>query len=138
MAKHNETGELGEEVACRFLVKRGFRVIARNYNKKWGEIDIIAQKRGVLRFVEVKTVSRFNIAGVSRETLEQDRPEEMVHKNKQKRLRRAIQTYLGRYVGNVSRETEMTTPEWQFDIVAVFLDAENKQARVRFTEGVVL
>jgi len=39
-------------------MKQGFSVIGRNYNKPWGEIDIIAQKSDLLCFVEVKTVSR--------------------------------------------------------------------------------
>jgi len=124
-------GEIGEELACRFLVKRGFRVIDRNYSKKWGEIDIIAKKEDILRFVEVKTVSRENIEDVTRETLEQDRPEENVHPWKVQRLHRAIQSYLGE--GNVSQETP-----WQLDVVAVFLDLPNKQARIRFTENVVM
>ena len=131
MAKHNEVGRIGERVACRFLVKRGFEVLEQNYLKKWGEVDIVAKKGGILRFVEVKTVSRENIKDVSRETLAQDRPEEMVHQWKLKRLYRAINSYL--LENNVSRETM-----WQLDIAAVFLDAQNKQARVRFTENVIM
>jgi len=37
-------GELGEGVACEFLVRHGYSILERNYTKKWGEIDIIAQK----------------------------------------------------------------------------------------------
>jgi len=138
MAKHNEVGEIGEEVACMFLVKRGFEITDRNYRKKWGELDIIAKKDGKLHFIEVKTVSRppayyaragENIANISRETLEQDKPEERVHKWKQKRLARAIQTYLPEK--HISRETS-----WQIDIIAVFLDLNNKDARIRFMENI--
>ena len=50
-------GDIGENIACMFLVKRGFKVIGRNYLKKWGEIDIIAEKQGILHFVEVKSVT---------------------------------------------------------------------------------
>ena len=60
MAKHLEIGRLGEDIACRFLKEKGFKVVERNYWKKWGEIDIVAEKEGVLRFIEVKTVTREN------------------------------------------------------------------------------
>ncbi|MBI4691919.1 MAG: YraN family protein [Candidatus Terrybacteria bacterium] len=36
-------GEIGENTACKFLMKQGFIIKDRNYRKKWGEIDIIAQ-----------------------------------------------------------------------------------------------
>lgn len=133
-----KVGEIGEGVACNFLIKRGFTVIDRNYRKKWGEIDIIAKKDGILRFIEVKTVSRENIRGVSQETLQQDRPEENVHAWKLKRLYRAIQSYLRDK--KVSPETlnGVGQAEWQFDVLAVFLDIENREAKVRFTENVIL
>lgn len=131
MAKHNEVGKIGEEVACRFLVKHGFRILEQNYLKKWGEIDIVVQKDNILQFIEVKTVSRENIANVSRETLAQDRPEEMVHPWKIKRLYRAINSYL--LEKRVSPETL-----WQFGVIAVFLDTKNKDVRVRFLENVVM
>ncbi len=124
-------GKLGEDVASLFLMKHQFNILDRNYFKKWGEIDVIAKKDGVLRFVEVKTVSRENIRNVSQETLDSDRPEENVHPRKMKRLYRTIQSYLTEK--NVSDETP-----WQMDVVAVFLDVENKEAKIRFTENVVL
>lgn len=124
------TGDIGEGIACRFLMKHNFRILERNYLKKWGEIDVIAKKNGILRFVEVKTVSRENIASVSRETLEKDRPEENIHTQKIKRLHRTIESYLEEK--DVSHETL-----WQIDTLAVFLDMGNKQARIRFLENVV-
>jgi len=131
-----KVGRIGEDTACMFLVKHGFKVIERNYLKKWGEIDIIAKKSGILRFVEVKTVSRENIRDVSPETsvLRTDvllpRPEENVHTWKLKRLSRVIQSYL--------LEKGSGDREWQFDVLAVFLDLKNKEARCRFTENIIL
>ena len=43
-----KVGRIGEDIACKFLMKHGFEVADRNYLRKWGEIDIIAKKRGVL------------------------------------------------------------------------------------------
>lgn len=55
-----ETGEIplgqqGEALACQYLSRQGYRVLARNYRTKLGEVDIIAEEQGTLVFVEVKT-----------------------------------------------------------------------------------
>ncbi len=129
-----EIGKNGEDVACKFLVKQGFSIVTRNYWKKWGEIDVVAKKDSLLHFVEVKTVSRENLEGrqgsVSYETLDNYRPEDNVHTWKLERLRRVIQTYLLAEC----REGE----SWQFDIITVFLDMDNKKARVHLMNDIVL
>ena len=50
-----EVGKTGEDLAFRFLKKKGYRILLRNYACKMGEIDIIAQDGDTLTFVEVKT-----------------------------------------------------------------------------------
>lgn len=50
-----ETGRLGEEAVCRYLEDQGYKITARNYRIKGGEIDIIAQNPDYIAFVEVKT-----------------------------------------------------------------------------------
>lgn len=119
-------GNIGEKLAEKFLVKRGFAVLEKNYRKKWGEIDIVVQKDKVLHFIEVKAVSH-----PPTQADDDFRPEENVHPWKLKRLSRAIQTYL--LERKVSCETE-----WQLDIIAVFLDLKNKKAKFRVTDNVVL
>ena len=129
--ERQKIGRIGEDIACKFLMKRGFTIIERNYLKKWGEIDIIVEKSEILHFVEVKTVSRENIRNISHETLdEHNRPEDNIHPWKVKRLSRVIQTYL--------LEKKGEDKEWQFDILAVFLDLKNKEAKIRFTENIIL
>ena len=49
------TGEKGEKLAAGYLRRRGYRILERNYQTRFGEIDLIARKRDVLVFVEVKT-----------------------------------------------------------------------------------
>ena len=51
-----EVGALGEDVACEYLRRHGFSICARNFVRKTGELDIIAEKENTLHFVEVKTV----------------------------------------------------------------------------------
>lgn len=133
-------GDLGEEVACRWLGDRGYKIIERNYLKPWGEIDIIAEKAKKLYFVEVKTA---RLAGdaesrrVSHESSslngsrEMFRPEENVHPAKLKRLHRAIQTYL------LDRKVPQNKP-WQIDVACVYLDFSTRRARVEVLENVIL
>ncbi|MCW9054527.1 MAG: YraN family protein [Candidatus Pacebacteria bacterium] len=127
--ENQRIGRIGENVACTFLMKRGFKIVERNHWRKWGEIDIVAKKQGRLYFVEVKTTAFPGIRSVSPETLDGYQPEEKVHPQKLKRMSRVIQTYLleKKYEG-----------EWQFDVLVVFLDEKRREAKCRYIENVVL
>jgi len=54
MAFHLKRGKTGETLAYHCLRKNGYRIVARNYRKYYGEIDLIGWENGVLVFVEVK------------------------------------------------------------------------------------
>lgn len=54
--KHNkDLGAKGEAKAKRYLVLRGWKILESNYNTPFGEIDIIAKRKDVIAFIEVKT-----------------------------------------------------------------------------------
>lgn len=129
VAPHLELGNAGEEIAVKLFVKQGYKILETNYRKKWGEIDIIAQKNKVLHFIEVKTVSHETV-------FDNYIPEENVHKFKKKRLARAINTYLAEK--RVTHETQNGEPEFQIDVVAIYLDRETKRSKIRITENVIL
>lgn len=124
-------GEIGENIAVKFLMKHGFSILERNYTKKWGEIDAIVEKEGRLHFIEVKSVSRPELVNVSRETLDQYKPEDNMHSWKLQRLSRTIQTYL------LSKKIPEET-EWQIDLLVVFLDMKNKKAKIKVVEDLIL
>ena len=109
-------GKGGEEIAYVFLVKKGYRVIEKNYRRKWGEIDIIAEKDGTVRFIEVKTVSR-----ESRDY----RPEELVHRTKLRKVARTAALYM---------EEHHDEREFQIDAVGVILNERERIARCRLFE----
>ena len=118
-SKKRQFGNIGENVACVYLEKHGYTILERNYLRKWGEIDIVAQKGAITHFVEVKSVSS--------ETLY--RPEENVHPAKLRRLARAIQTYI--LEKNIDGD-------WQLDIVMVRIDETARQAKVEILENIVI
>ena len=130
-SEKQKIGEIGENVACKFLVKHGFTLIERNYTKKWGEIDIVAQQGNQLYFVEVKAVTRENLSNVSRITLDSYKPEDNMHPWKLKRLSRTIQTYLVSH--KVSEDIK-----WQVDLLVVFLDLKDKKAKVKVVSDIIL
>jgi putative endonuclease len=121
-----QTGMIGEEIACKFLLSKGFKIIERNHRKPWGEIDIIAEKGSIVRFVEVKAVSRENIPDISRE-MSSYRPEEQVHPAKLRKIARTAEIYMGNYPDK----------EFQIDVVGVFLDTKRRRARCRLFEQVL-
>lgn len=49
------TGNWGEEKAASYLKRRGYKIVDRNCRYRQGEIDIVAEKRDLIVFVEVKT-----------------------------------------------------------------------------------
>jgi putative endonuclease len=118
-------GALGEAIAARFLEGKGFTMVGKNYLRPWGEIDLIAKHNEVLVFVEVKTVSRETTIN----SVHQIRPEENMHREKIRRLSRAIETYL------LDRKIGKEVP-WRLDLVTVEIDILAKTGKCRHFESV--
>jgi putative endonuclease len=123
MLTTREKGNKGEEIACNYLLERGFLLQERNYLKKWGEIDIIAIKDGILHFFEVKssTISNKN----------NYRPEENVHDLKVRRLKRTIQTYLNERKYGIDAE-------FKFHVLIVKFDQLTGKSDVTMLENIIL
>ncbi len=126
-SQNQRTGELGEEIAAKFLMKHGFKVIERNYTQKWGEIDIVAKKASKLHFVEVKAVS-CGPEYVTRVT--SIRPEDNMHPVKLKKLYRTIESY-------IKDKDIPEDSEWQLDLLCVYLDQISKKAKVKVLENII-
>ncbi len=131
ITEKRKLGNLGEDLACRFLMKHIYNITERNYLKKCGEIDIIANKDGVIHFIEVKSVSCETIPNVSDETNDIYRPEDNVHMWKLQRVSKTIQIYL--LEKNVSDETN-----WQFDVITVYINKKDLISKVVVLENIVL
>ncbi len=84
MYANAEIGKFGENVATKYLQRKGYKILERNFSCKQGEIDIIAKDFSQLVFIEVKT----------RTSQEFGRPAEAVNKVKKKHLEKAVKYYL--------------------------------------------
>ncbi len=124
--KKRATGDLGEGIVCQHLENKGFTIIERNYWRPWGELDIVAKKEDKVHFVEVKTVTREAGQGSDKY-----RPEENMHPRKVQRLHRAIQTYL------LQRKISENVA-WQLDLACVYMNLEQRKAKVEIIENVIL
>jgi putative endonuclease len=84
MAKHNELGKEGEQLAENFLLQKDFAILHRNWRYSHYEIDIVALKNNILHFVEVKSRSSQNFS----------MPEESVGKKKTRSILKAADEFL--------------------------------------------
>ena len=98
-----EIGMQGEELVAQVLLARGYKILARNYRTRGGEIDIIARREGVIHFIEVKTRTRG--------TEDYGRPSEAVNGEKQRRIRSAAQYYFMRHEQTVACSMDVAEVE---------------------------
>jgi putative endonuclease len=114
-----EVGKLGEKAAQKFLKKRGYRIREMGFRCHHGEIDIIAQQKDCLVFVEVRTKSNLDFGT----------PEESLTQAKKKKLIASALTYV---------TTHQNLPTlWRIDFIAVELDDKGKTKRMELIENAV-
>ena len=105
MTYKSQLGNFGEDLACKYLVDKGYKIIDRNFRKPWGEIDIIAKAPDkTLVFVEVKTMEENpNI-----------QPEEQLTKSKLQKLKRTASLCAGH-----RQELIKDEKGWRIDLIAL-------------------
>ena len=114
-----EVGRLGEKTARKFLKKRGYRIRETGFRCPHGEIDIVAQQKDHLVFVEVRTKS----------SLDFGTPEESITQAKKKKLIASALTYIN---------THQKLPSlWRIDVVAIELDDKRKPKRIELIENAI-
>jgi putative endonuclease len=107
-----QLGKWGEDSACRALARQGYAILERRHRTRFGEIDIIANDRGVLVFIEVKA-RRTSTHGTAADALTG---------HKQRRLLRLALMYLA--------SRRLAHVPCRFDVVTVSLPAGAKHPRV--------
>jgi len=101
MIERKDVALFGERSALDFLKRRGFRIIDKNYRTKFGEIDIIAQDKKTLCFIEVKT----------RNIDIQISPKESVDSKKQEKISKSTLSYL--------KEKNLLKKRARFDVISI-------------------
>lgn len=115
MQDSKTVGILGEQVAHAYLLKRGYDILAFNYRKPWGEVDIVAKKRDILTFFEIKT----NLTKYPYDF----NPEIRADQKKLARVSRVAETFL--------HEHRMQDSMWQIDVLGITISVATKKAVVR-------
>ncbi|ORT48303.1 hypothetical protein ST37_19020 [Vibrio sp. qd031] len=124
--KHSSTmnnrrlGESYESQACDYLTSQGLRCIDKNYHAKCGELDIIMQDKDTYVFIEVKyrTSTHYGL------------PQEMVTRNKQRKIIKTAQHWL------LSKRLSPHTTDVRFDVVAIHADQPHPEwIKSAFYEG---
>ena len=111
-------GARGEKAAAKYLRRRGYKILLKNFRSGKAEVDIIARHKDWLVFVEVKT----------RKTEEFGLPSEAVQRDKQRNLSKAALDYL-RLLGNPKIH-------FRFDIVEVVIaDGAKKPGDIRLIQN---
>ncbi len=108
-APHLLMGRLGERLACRYLLKLGFDILARRFKANRGELDLIAFEGSVLVFIEVKT----------RASREFGDPWVFVDWKKQQRLRLAADEFIARH--------DLCQYAYRFDVVSVIAPGSREE-----------
>lgn len=160
VSQHIEVGKIGENIACKYLESKGYKIIERNFRRKWGEIDIVckrrfgifntnskqathkfALKRALTYFKNVlcrtndgsiETIFEDQIIFVEVKTLKSENlnPEDNVTQSKQKKLIRTCELYL------VDKKFDPDV-DWQIDVIAIKLDKATNKADINHIENAV-
>jgi|GEM_PF-172330 len=145
----NNLGKLGEDLACGYLVEKGFTIMGRNWKISWGELDIIAQKKFTLLnkiswiLASVFRQKLFNRAGffgrdktihfVEVKALAAGSaffPEDHVDFKKQEKLRKLAQVWLAQH------KFPQTFPH-QIDVIAVTIGRAGEKPLIHYIPNAV-
>ncbi len=116
--RRKELGRQGEQYAREHLSQNGYRIVAQNWRCRTGEIDLVAERDGVLVFVEVRT---------RRMTGRYGTPQESVDFRKQRQVRETAQMYLYRH--------RLYDVKVRFDVICVLLSPEGVFSRLDHIHG---
>jgi len=113
-------GRIGEDLAADYLEEKGYKILERNFQNRWGEIDLICQKDNTAVFTEVKTRvgERFGL------------PENAINRNKIQRLTKNAAAYM-------SFKIKKKYNNYRIDAICIVLDEQYKLKRINHYENII-
>ncbi len=114
-------GKVGEEIALGYLLNKGYKLIKKNFHTRFGEIDLVCTKGGVLVFVEVKLKIGEDFGT----------PEEMITQFKISQVQKTAEAYLLE-----NPHVAQKYSSYQIDAVAIVLDSDNSPKRINHYENI--
>jgi len=114
-----DLGQLGEELACVFLKKQGYKILGQNFRTRGGEIDVIAKEGEMVVFVEVKT----------RISTEFGSPEEAIDERKQYKLAMTAEAYLAAH--------DLYEADYRIDAIGIEMEHDGRLKNLRHEKDVV-
>jgi len=111
-------GRIGESIAADYLENKGYKILERNFQNRWGEIDLVCLKENRIIFVEVKTRigEQFGM------------PEDAINKNKVQKLINNVAAYM-RFKNN---------NKYRIDAICIVLDEQHKLKRINHYENITI
>jgi putative endonuclease len=116
--KKKQVGKIGEGLAVRYLKKHGYKIIERNFSTRFGEIDLIVLKKGLLVFVEVKA------------RLGKGQPEWGINREKITRVQKMAEVYLA--------EERPEYENLRLDVICIDLNTDLQADDIRHYENMTL
>jgi len=104
MTYQRKIGNLGEEIAAKYLIDQGFQLIDKNYTTRYGELDLIMMESGSVVIVEVKTRTSDKFGT----------PESSITEEKLDRLEKAALLWF--------QDHPEVVDDWRIDVIAISLD----------------
>ncbi len=113
-----DVGQRGEDLAQQYMQEKGYALLGRNVYNRWGEIDLVMQKRHTIVFVEVKTRTGYH----------KGRPSETISFYKLKHLRNTIRAYI--------IDKKLAHATCVLDIIGVVLNKDKSLKELRHYENI--
>ncbi len=134
-----ELGNLGEKLACEYLVEKGFVILGRNWEINWGEIDIIARKKSPfwrffsraprpIHFVEVKALK--SQANLHPKLIQGWFPEQHADYHKQRKIKQLAEIWL-------KKQRYPQDFPYQIDIIGVLINEETRYSDIEYFPNAV-
>jgi len=120
MTQISEFGAWAEDYVAQYLIAKDYHILGQNYKKPWGEVDIIAEKEGIIIFVEVKA---------NKEEIRGFEPENRVNLDKLKNINRAVQTYL-------ASKNYPPDQKHQIDIISLTLNRDREVVKIKHFKNI--